>query len=310
MTLSHRAKLLAANPGLPPEYLLDPRSDPNKLSDQLKELTMNNHRTQIVLDQMMPIVGYFEHGRFVAVAKCDEPNCQRETRWSAEKMPKATFVRTKIRNRGWLVDKKRCVCDHCTKRKRSSKGAVTFTKAATDPEPKTAIGQALARAITPTSIETSGQVQHGPTGRLHPPLPPVEIVPPIAEGEESMPTETIAPTDNARAAKREAYALLLDNYDDQNKRYKGDCSDEVIAKKTGLAVSKVAAIRDEDFGPAGPPPQLINLKETLGRLEARVKGEETKILQSIDTLEDLKKQIERAQSDVDQLVQIHGWEVR
>lgn len=116
------------------------------------------------------------------------------------------------------------------------------------------------------------------------------------------------PTDTARAAKRHAYELLLDNYDTGKKRYKGDWSDQVIAEKTGFAIAAVAKLREDDFGPAGPPPQLLNMKESLDRLDRRVATAEGKLIQEMDELSTLQGLAKTLRGDLDRLVQVHGWE--
>jgi hypothetical protein len=103
--------------------------------------------------------------------------------------------------------------------------------------------------------------------------------------------------------------MLLDHYDADRKRYKGEMSDELISQKTGYAVAAVAKLREDDFGPAGPPPQLLHLKENLGKLEHRIQAEERKLIEGMDALSQLQGNAKQLRTDLDRLVQAHGWEV-
>lgn len=300
--LSPKARLRAANPTLKVDYVLDPESDMNALSDEFKLMqeaaAMSSVNTQRVLDKMMPIVGYFDNGRFVAVATCDEPGCGRTTRWSSDSMPNPSTVFTKIRNRDWQVSKKKVTCPPCNKRK---KQRATVREYKREPEaPMKPIGEALREAV----------VRHDPAQ----PLAGREIDQVWvdderpAEGENQVPQDTTtAPTDKAKAAKRAAYALLLDHYDEGGKRYNGDWSDRRIAEMTGLSEAKVAALREEDFGPAGPPPQLIDLKTRLTSLETKLRDKEQAVLRAMDEIPEMQEEVKLLQSQLAALVQAHGW---
>ena len=126
--LSHKAKLLASPPSLKPEYLFDPFTDPERLSDQFKQLSEEAHMTstnvQRALDKMMPIVGYFENGRFKAVATCDV--CEKTSEWTANKMPEPSIVSKKFRDRKWQISKRSVTCAVCVKRKKAPRAELMF----------------------------------------------------------------------------------------------------------------------------------------------------------------------------------------
>ena len=229
-------------------------------------------KTQHVLDQLLPIVGSFPNGRFHAEVKCDR--CPATAEWTANSMPQPSVVITKIRNKGWQVSKKKVTCPQCQKAEKRVKELERITFVPVAP---------------PMALPVPAQVIKAPIMK-------------------EKPMTSIAPTDQAKAAKRQAYGLLLDAYDDQNKRYRGDWSDQKIADQTGLSVAKVAQIREEDFGPAGPPPQLDNLKQQLVRIEDRLKAEETNILRSMESIDSLTKELQVARDDLANLLRVHKWE--
>ena len=118
---------------------------------------------------------------------------------------------------------------------------------------------------------------------------------------------TVAPTDKAKAAKRQAYGLLLDNYDEANKRYKQEWSDKRIAELTGLGEPAVAKIREEDFGPAGPPVQFIDLKQRISAMEKTLSDRETQVLRAMELIPELQKELGLMKAQLESLVQAHGW---
>lgn len=281
-------------PNSPPAYILDPKSDPNRLSDQLKLLSleaaldeedqaMSSARAQRNLDLMLPIVGYIDHGKFVAVATCGD--CHKESRWTASTAPHHPIVSKKFRDRKWQISRKSMTCPTCVNRKRDKATTVEFKR---EP-PLKPIGEALREVV---QVEDLTQTQF------------VDL----AEGVIEMPEVTTMTTDKTKAAKRQAYGLLLDHYDADKKCYQGDWSDKAIAAKTGLSEPAVAKIREDDFGPAGPPPQLIDLKARISKLEDRFKTEEGQMLRSIDRLGEMQKELDGLKASLGQLAGVHGWE--
>lgn len=270
------------------ELLNQPWRSFTDFTERAEDEIMRNSNTQRCLDKMMPIVAYFENGHFVAIATCQTPDCGKETRFTATSMPSPSILFTKIRNRDWQVSKKRVTCPLCLKR-RKQKPVVEFKR---EP-PMKPIAEALAKANEISLPATS--------------LPSKPLVTRIAEGEFQVPQTDIAPTDKAKAAKRNAYALLLDHYDELNKRYQGEWSDKKIAELSKLSESAVAKIREDDFGPAGPPPQFIDLKERISKLEATLRTKEQQVLAAMDSIPTLQSELATIRSQFDSLVQAHGW---
>jgi len=307
MTMSPKAKLLANNPGLRPDYLLDPFTDPEKLSEQLKSLSKEepvaSHLHQRVIDKMMPIVGMIENGHFVAVATCSTPGCDSESRWTCESPPKDhRVVFTKFRDRKWQASKRSLTCPKCVAKKKAP--PVREFKREPDP-PMKPIGEALRIAVDRASpggdhsAEVHARVEDGKTI--------IDQITPTAEGETQVLDTTTAPTDKAKAAKRHAYSLLLEHYDEDGKRYNGDWSDRKIAGLVGMSETFVAKIREDDFGPAGPPPQLIDLKDRNTRLETKLREKERLVLQAMDEIPQMQEEVKLLQSQLASLIAAHGW---
>lgn len=307
MTLSAKAKLMA-HLTVSAHYLVQPGADPSQLIKELKAVTSTN--VQRCLDKMMPVVGYFENGRFVAVATCED--CAKENRWTSDSMPEPSVVIKKFRDRKWQVSKRRITCPQCWKRKKTP--ATVYRQV---DKPMTSIGEALKAAITGDNVTSTGNAEFATIGdetyELGHQSPPAKgsftliDQPNQAEGEDQVSTETIIPTDKAKAAKRYAYSLLLEHYDDVNKRYNGDWSDRAIAERSKLSESAVAKIREEDFGPAGPPPQLIDLKKRITAMEERLRSKETAVLEAMDAIPEMQKDVALLKDQLASLVAAHGW---
>jgi hypothetical protein len=62
---------------------------------------------------------------------------------------------------------------------------------------------------------------------------------------------------------RELFQILEDQFDAENKRYKGSGSDETISKVIGLSVTFVSKVRAEAFGEIGPDPRIAKLETDL-----------------------------------------------
>lgn len=78
----------------------------------------------------------------------------------------------------------------------------------------------------------------------------------------------VAASDAAKRAKRMVFMALEDYYDDGKRAYKPGWSDERIAKELGLSEATVANIRDENYGPAGEPPEIEKLRAEFAAWEA------------------------------------------
>jgi hypothetical protein len=80
-------------------------------------------------------------------------------------------------------------------------------------------------------------------------------------------------SDAARRAKRFAMMALEDAYE-EGVGYKPGWDDDRIAKDVGLAPAKVAAIREEYFGPAAPPmpPEAVELAANMATLRSELQA--------------------------------------
>ena len=88
----------------------------------------------------------------------------------------------------------------------------------------------------------------------------------------------------------ELYMILDDAYDREKKDYKRGHSDEIIAEKTGLAISVVADRREKDFGPL--------VKDTLFDELAKVERE---ILDALNNLRSCLSMASAAVKDASEL---------
>lgn len=68
------------------------------------------------------------------------------------------------------------------------------------------------------------------------------------------------------------YMALADNFDPVKGRYRGDWSDEKVAKETGLALDFVRQRRETDFGPLNEGPDTDRLRAELVALERQHAG--------------------------------------
>ena len=84
------------------------------------------------------------------------------------------------------------------------------------------------------------------------------------------PADQPPPSDAAKRARRMVYMALEDYYDEGKKAYKPGYSDKTIAKDTGASEAVVAAIREQDFGPVGPPNEIAEILEAVKALTARL----------------------------------------
>lgn len=81
---------------------------------------------------------------------------------------------------------------------------------------------------------------------------------------------TAAPTasDPARAAKRAVMQWLDEAFNVEKGTYQAGVSDATIAKETGVAETKIKALREEFYGPLGEPDELREMKAKLIAVEA------------------------------------------
>lgn len=83
---------------------------------------------------------------------------------------------------------------------------------------------------------------------------------------------------------KQAFAYLLEHYDDDAKCYEADWSDERIAKAIKRSEKFVAAIREEHFGPAEDP-RIGNLREEVLRIRRTTTKEIGELRSFLDELE-------------------------
>ena len=66
------------------------------------------------------------------------------------------------------------------------------------------------------------------------------------------------------------YMALEDYYDEAKKAYKPGYSDKKISEETGASEAIVAQIRQQDFGPLGPPSEFAEIYASVTELKARL----------------------------------------
>jgi transposase len=94
----------------------------------------------------------------------------------------------------------------------------------------------------------------------------------------------------SKADRRIIFNKIEDVYGDETIGYKGDWSDEKVAEDLGVPAEWVAALRDENFGPARN--QTLALKET------REAGE--KIMEAIEAMKVLQGDMQKASDTFDE----------
>jgi hypothetical protein len=83
-------------------------------------------------------------------------------------------------------------------------------------------------------------------------------------------SEIVAPSEAARRARRMVYMALEDYYDEAKKAYKPGYSDKKISEETGASETIVSQIRQQDFGPLGPPSEFAEIYASVTELKARL----------------------------------------
>lgn len=99
------------------------------------------------------------------------------------------------------------------------------------------------------------------------------------------------PTEAARAQRRKVFHEIDDSY--ENGRYREGVTDATIAQKLLVAVTMVAEIREQNFGPAGPDPRIIELRKQVANLETRVEQVEAAGLAALEHAEAKAKEFRR-----------------
>lgn len=112
----------------------------------------------------------------------------------------------------------------------------------------------------------------------------------------------VTPTDSARAVKRAIIEWLDMSYDLEKQHYKESFSDETVAKETGAALSHVAQMREDLYGPANPPEpkEVRRLREDIAAVQKTIDSCMTEIEKAVSTLA-------RLNGRLDELVTKNSW---
>ena len=143
-------------------------------------------------------------------------------------------VAKKLMQKGWSIGSKLCCPKHARKSKKSAPGAPTPKE---DPTMATEL---------PEAVEL--------------PAPPVSVKP--------------APSDAAKAKRREALQWLSESFNVEKGAYASGVSDASIAKETGLAENAVAQLREEFYGPLKEPEAVAQMRAELAALKTRIADRE------------------------------------
>lgn len=80
----------------------------------------------------------------------------------------------------------------------------------------------------------------------------------------------VSASEAAKRARRMVYMALEDYYDEGRRAYKAGYSDKKISEETGASEAIVAQIRQQDFGPLGPPDEFTEIYASVAELKARL----------------------------------------
>ncbi len=95
--------------------------------------------------------------------------------------------------------------------------------------------------------------------------------------------QTPIPSEAARA-KRRAVFFEIDNVY-EGKSYKAGYSDAIIAEKCKVSLNMVQMIREENFGPAGHSPEVIEIQNMITSLTKKIDAIEAKALEYLASAE-------------------------
>ena len=107
---------------------------------------------------------------------------------------------------------------------------------------------------------------------------------------ETMTTKTETPTITP-AMRRSIFRAIDDAYDDKSNRYADGIDDKAIATQVGTTWGWVARIREENFGPAGPDPEIAKMLAEAKTLKSKIGMVEEKALEAAEAAEGLGKQL-------------------
>lgn len=113
------------------------------------------------------------------------------------------------------------------------------------------------------------------------------------------------PSPAARAQRREVFHMIEESYEDG--RYASGVTDSTIAQKLMVSVELVKTIREENFGPAGPDPRIVELRKKIEGLETRVGQIEDAALACVEQAEKKAQELRRdIASLLDQINKLEG----
>lgn len=184
---------------------------------------------------------------------CASPGCgqQGEIFDRAHDGLPVSFVERKFREKGWDVgsSEKHDFCPKCVEARRFERRS---------------------RKVKPL-MRPAAEFYNGTTAVAPPPLTRSQ-----EEPKPMTPTAADAPVEMARSDKRVIFAKLEEVYIDEKAGYRTPWTDAGVAKDLGVPAGWVAAVRDENFGPAndnGEIRDMLARVETAAREAQAVLGE-------------------------------------
>ncbi len=114
------------------------------------------------------------------------------------------------------------------------------------------------------------------------------------------------PTDAARAMRRAILQWLDEGYDVANQRYRPTISDASIAKEMTAPVALIKQMREEFYGPASEPPELVDLRHELVAIQTEAR--ETR--DQFDTkMSGLHGRMKAVETRLGKLADRNGWQL-
>jgi hypothetical protein len=120
--------------------------------------------------------------------------------------------------------------------------------------------------------------------------PPKEATVPSQTTAKPSPSET-PPRELTRDAKRSIFRAIDDAYDTANNCYALDVTDDSIAAELKVPVGWVREVREDNFGPAGPDPALVELRAELDMLKEDAKEAAAKAKLALSEVQRLEADI-------------------
>lgn len=116
--------------------------------------------------------------------------------------------------------------------------------------------------------------------------------PPMAHTDRTLPKAKAKPPATMTSASRRTIFRELDScYSEDRLRYKPGFTDTTIATKLELPVEWITKVREENFGPAGPDPEIAKLESDMAELAKKVSAAEVQAMTAAETAENLGKSL-------------------